>query len=567
MNEMKTIYKIVVVLLVISFSACQDLTELNENPNGVDPSTADPNLMLSTVTSETAKSYLSDMGFGDLSGVMQYTQKSGWGSGHNNFNWDSKSWSNWYGILRTNQHYYERSSEEGLAFHQGVSMIIRAFNFGIIADGWGDAPYTNALKGNTDEVENQFPVFDSQEDIYLGIIEELKMANELLSAGSFAKVNPDADLIYHGDAAKWRKFANSLMLRYYMRISEKLPSVSSNGIAEIVGNSGQYPIFTSVDDDATMGYPGNSNDFSWPSNTTYDVGGSGFARIQMGAGIRDALLERNDPRMPVWFNPVSVPIKVSTDYSPAADIIVDGVRYLHPDSMAVKGYVVYDKDTYAEDAANGLVIIDTCSTFTGIPTAVQSSEPYDYNLNPNPVQGGSNVHISALADKYKEASGEYLLSRLMSFSEVCFILSEAAFSGVSAGGTAQDWYEKGVKASLEVWGVGDSYDDYIAEPLVAFNNTHEQIMTQKWISNWTVASEAWFDWRRTGLPDLKFGPAGYRDAMPLRFYYGEDERNRNKDNYDIAVDNLEKTEYTTLEEGNDSAWSRPWLLQGTGKPW
>jgi hypothetical protein len=565
MKVVNSIYKLGVVLIVLIFSACQDLTELNENPNGVEPSTADPNLMLSTVTSETANSYLKDMGFGDLMGVMQYTQRSGWGSGQNNFDWDSKSWSGWYGILRTNQHMYNRAVEEGMDFHVGVALIIRAFNFGVIADGWGDAPYTNALKGDMDGTENQFPVFDSQETIYEGIIEELKMANEILATGNLVNINDAADLIYNGDALKWRKFANSLMLRYYMRLSEKLPSFAEAGIAEVAGNASQFPIFTSIDDDATMSYPGNSNDFSWPSNSTYDPSRSGFARIQMCAGIRDVMIENDDPRLGVWFEKVSVPIKVSTAYSPEADIIVDGVRYLHPDSMAVKGYKVYDKDTYAANA--GYVLIDTCSTYTGIPLAIQASQPYDYNLNPNPVQGGSNVHISALAEMYEDASGDMLLSRLMSYSEVCFILSEAAFKGISAGGSSQDWYEKGVKASLETWGVGDDFDDYYAHSSVAFDNTLEQIMTQKWLSNWTVASEAWFDWRRTGLPDLDFGPAGRRDAMPVRFYYGEDERNRNKDNYDIAIDRLTPTEYTTQNEGNDSAWSKMWLLQGTGKPW
>ena len=86
-----------------------------------------------------------------------------------------------YGNLRNAKHLYERAEEEGMEFQQGLAMVIRAFNFGIIADTWGDAPYTAALNAPNGEQEDLFPVFDSQETIYKGIIEELKTASTLLS--------------------------------------------------------------------------------------------------------------------------------------------------------------------------------------------------------------------------------------------------------------------------------------------------------------------------------------------------------------------------------------------------
>ena len=133
-----------------------------------------------------------------------------------------------------------------MEFQMGVAAVIRAFNFGVIADKWGDAPYTAALNAPNGEQEDLFPVFDSQETIYKGTIEELKAANTLLSksAGSYKGIDPNVDLLYGGDPAKWRKMANSLMLRYYMRVSTKLPSYAKAGIEEIASNAGQYPIFT-----------------------------------------------------------------------------------------------------------------------------------------------------------------------------------------------------------------------------------------------------------------------------------------------------------------------------------
>ncbi len=63
---------------------------------------------------------------------------------------------------------------------------------------------------------------------------------------------------------------------------------------------------------------------------------------------------------------------------------------------------------------------------------------------------------------------------------------------------------------MQTWTVGDKYDTYIATPGVAFDNTLKQIIEQKWIASWTAATEAWFDFRRTGLPALKAGPAAKR---------------------------------------------------------
>jgi hypothetical protein len=91
-------------------------------------------------------------------------------------------------------------------------------------------------------------------------------------------------------------------------------------------------------------------------------------------------------------------------------------------------------------------------------------------------------------------------------------------------------------------------------------------MTQKWIANWTMAHEAWCDWRRTGYPVLTVGPKGVRDAMPIRYEYGPNEKGRNNANYLQAAGNLVETPYTATD-GKDSSWSRFWLLQGTGKPY
>jgi len=564
---MKTLYKLFLVLAVVTFVSCEDqLTELNVNPNGVDPETVNPNLILATIISSTAKPYLEMSYDGDVAGAMQYVQKSGWGSGLNKYDWTGeRGWGSWYGNLRNAKHLYDRSVEEGMEFQQGVAKVLRAFNFGYITDSWGDAPYTAALNAPNGEQTDLFPEFDSQDVIYQGIIAELKEANTLLSksAGAYTGIDPDADILYEGDPALWRKMANSLMLRYYMRVSSKLESYARSGIEEIVSDASTYPIFTSKDDDATMGFIGSFGGDAWPNAIAFDASESNFNRVQLCAGFRDVLVGYNDPRIAVWFNKARIPIKVSTAQSPLADIVVAGVRYIHPDSMDVRNWKVYDKDTWPTDIEAGKVLVDT-NDYAGMPIASSTGDGSGWNLNPAVIQGGFNVHNSALADVYKEASGDLLKARLISYAEVCFILAEAAQKGWSAG-SQQTWYENGIKASFETWGVGDA-STYLAEAGVAYDGSLEQIMVQKWIANWTVAHESWCDWRRTGFPDLTIGPIATRDAMPLRFLYGNDEKNRNNTNYLNAISNLEETGFTA-QDGEDSSWSKFWLLQGTGKPY
>lgn len=535
------------VLLCSLFISCEDLTDTNVNPNGIQPEVVNPNLVLPSVLTEAAKAYV-NLGYQDIAGVVQHTQKDAWSNGHNDYDWGgSQDWEPYYRILRNNALVYDRAVKLNLEFHQGVALVMKSFMFGLITDLWGDAPYTNALKGELLGEENVRPAFDSQEVIYAGILADLETANTLLSksAEDYDGIVDDLDVYFDEDPEQWRKFANSLMLRYYMRISDKKSAEAKAGIEKIVNNPDQYPIITSPDDDATMAYPGNSADNSWPANTVSDASGSNYRRIKMAATLVESLQAKGDPRLAVWANKVQIPLVVDAGLPANTDKIEDGVRYLSPDKV-------------------GTTQVDQDPEYVGIPASF-SALPSVYNLNPTPGQTSMNPHVSFLNDIYKAASGPLLKARLISAAEIHFILAEAALKGWSVG-DAKDHYEAGVEASLETWGVDDSFDTYIAEPGVAYNGTLERIIEQKWIASWTAATESWFDFRRTGLPKLKAGPAAKRTVLPVRFYYMQDELMLNSDNAEAALNNLEVTNYAQAD-GKNSAWSKPWLIKGTNKPW
>ncbi|EPR69848.1 SusD/RagB family nutrient-binding outer membrane lipoprotein [Cyclobacterium qasimii] len=540
------------LLLLCTFSCKEDLIEMNINPNGASPETANPNLVLSTVLTEAGKSVL-NLGYQDIAGVMQHTQKDGWSGAHNSYDWNrSNSWSGYYGILRNNQFVYDRAVELDQELHQGVTLVIRGMMFGLITDLWGDAPYSLALKGNEVTPETTFPAYDTQENIYKGILDELEVANQLLSKskGDYNSSIEGADVFYSGDPSKWRKMANSLKLRFYMRLSEKLPDFAKQGIETILANPGMYPIITNPGDDATMGFESISKESSWPNNTKFDVDASNYRRLKMCQTLVEAMRAKNDPRLGVWANPVEIPLVVDASLPEGTDKIEDGKRYLSPDVLESRNVALED--------------ISQNPDYVGIPPGIAGAQVY--NMSPDANQAAFNPHVSWLNDRYREPTGPLLRARLITASEVNFILAEAALKGWAVGGTAEEYYNKAIQSSFTTWGLSGSVETYLTQENVKFDGTVKQLIEQKWIASWTAAAESWFDYRRTGYPELEAGPYTIRSVLPVRLYYMVEERNLNQENAEAAMSRLEITNFSEVD-GANSAWSKPWVIQGTGKPW
>ena len=538
----KIVSRCSLLAFVFALTACKDLTELNINPNGVTLQSANPSLLMSGVLPSVADMYL-QLGYNEnISGVMQYMQKAYHNDAFNYYDWTNMDWGGYYDNLRNDMGAYQVAEERGNHYLMGEALIMKCFLFGLLTDLWGDIPYTHAVQGEQGGEDNLTPPYDDQQAVYTGILNDLEAAVAIM--GNIKPGEEVADEYYGGDANKWARFANSLRLRYFMRISTKLPEQAKAGIAEIY-QSGLY--FKSNADDATYSYSGATGSSSWPNSLKFDgSSGAEYRYLQMCQTFVDSLQARNDPRLRVWANKVEIPIVISNTHNPDdPDVVDNGIRYIHQD--AIPSGTVVNTDEYV-----------------GIPPGIVA--PDAWNLNPTPGQQGFNPHVSHLNTIYTEASGPLLKARLQSYAEVCFIFAEAALKWGVAGGNAESWYNKGIQASLETWGVGDAFSTYISGPAVAFDGSLNQIMTQKWIANWTVALEAWFDYRRTGYPALTSGPNTQRAVLPLRFMYPSSEYTLNKYSLETAVDHMEETGFSGAQ-GKDSPWSKMWVLQGTNKPW
>ncbi|MBL7736676.1 MAG: SusD/RagB family nutrient-binding outer membrane lipoprotein [Chitinophagaceae bacterium] len=120
--------------------------------------------------------------------------------------------------------------------------------------------------------------------------------------------------------------------------------------------------------------------------------------------------------------------------------------------------------------------------------------------------------------------------KVMDVAESYFLRAEGALRGWNMGGTAQEFYEAGIRASFnanKVGGVDDYINDNTSVPIAyvdpynaannapaitnikikwdegaSFNEKLERIITQKWIAMYPDGQEAWSEFRRTGYPKL-----------------------------------------------------------------
>lgn len=568
------------VLLLVT--GCQDLTEINRNPNELTDDKVNPAYVLTSVISGSATE-LTDLAFAGnvtqklVPDAMQYTQRDFLEySITNQFAWSSLSF-DYRGLHQplSNAAYLETRApgNPDSLFIKGTAKVMQAFWFGMHSSMWGDIPYKEAFQGTA----NLQPAFDAQKDVFAGIIADLEEANtDLQRAGAVnSAVMKKADILYGGDVLKWRKFANSLHLRYLLRLSGKAGDMVAAGInvsadfSKMIADPVKYPIITTTADNASVGFPGTNTIDSWPLGPLITTGESEFYRVKAASTVVDYLKIRKDPRLTIWFRPVEVQTLVRDR---GADVVI-----AKDAAGAVKRYV----KTYTAGT-------DT-SLYVGLKIALSDPDSYNNNNAAHRAQavalgsgiyngGAANPFVSYLGTMYRTNTNPLVKSTFMSASEVNFMLAEAAVRGWLS---SDAWMHTaaGISASLEQYGIAAG-DAKVYNPVthttesfqpVAFLSALEKefkaaadpleiVIQQKWLTSFSTM-EGWFDWRRTGFPDIgknvQNGAMG--EKIPVRYIYGESELNYNAASTNTAI--------SRLTPATNEQWSKMWLIQGTSKPW
>lgn len=355
------------------------------------------------------------------------------------------------------------------------------------------------------------PAYDKQKAVFEGILKELDEATTLI--GSLNNIG--GDIIYAGNLSKWKKLINSFKLKVLMTLSKKDKEMGIPARFKKVYDAGN--LMTSNEDSGQITYL-NQSDSRYPNftNSSFD---SGF---YMSKTFVDLLKGLQDPRLFVF----AVPTKRAKD---AGKPVNDFTAYAGGDP--IKPY----NDTNLL-AASGLVSV------------VNKRYVEDATLEPHAI---------------------------LSYSELQFILAEAALRGWITTGDAKTFYNNGIKANFAFYEkYGKKHDSnstgykayfstakadtYIAQSSVKLDATGlsddekiKRVLTQRYIRTFFQhPQDAYFDHLRTGYPAFSHKS---EEAPPYRWMYPEGEYNNNKENVKKAV--------TSQYGGKDETRQKPWWLK------
>lgn len=282
---------IFVSLLCVTVSCTNQFEEINTNKN--QPTAAQPKMLLPNVLFNLANNnVLNSYDFGDIiaqyAGNYQYNQLDiyNWGS-------DDRFWT-MYKYLKDINDIKKQATDSGDKNYQAIALILESQLISVMTDAYGDVPYSEASKGEQGILK---PVYDSQEQIYTTIFNNLTTANSIIQTSTTVS----GDLLYNGDMNKWKKYANALHLRLLMRVSNKIDVTAK--INEIVSAPAVYPLFSSNADNAVYKYSGNFPNISPRSN--------GIGRLyeyviaMPTTNLVNTLINNNDPRLAEWIDPIA----------------------------------------------------------------------------------------------------------------------------------------------------------------------------------------------------------------------------------------------------------------------
>lgn len=281
--------------LAAALAACSnDITDLNQNYNS--PTSAPPGALFTRASEQLAGRWLGS-GY-DLRGTEFVTQHLAEVQYPDEDRYSRlqgpQTTGNFNGAYSSELEDFKKVIDAGVAAQDGniygPAMVMEALGFQYLTDTWGDVPYSTALQGDTSS-GTLTPSYDKQQNIYAGLFAKLDSADAALGNGTDLG---SADIIYGGDAAKWKLFENSLRARLAMRIVNVDPTTANAELTTAFDNG--------VIDDNSLNAQVN-----WPGDGVYDnPWADNFLTRddhRMSRTLINILQSDNDPRLAIYAQP------------------------------------------------------------------------------------------------------------------------------------------------------------------------------------------------------------------------------------------------------------------------
>ncbi|MDD6908636.1 MAG: SusD/RagB family nutrient-binding outer membrane lipoprotein [Bacteroides uniformis] len=496
---------VLIALAVVTASSCiGKFEEYNTEPYALrveDPSVLIAPMFEPLMYAQQNSSQYVDQMVGTLGGY--FALNSRWsGQNFDTFNpsdeWSAIPYNKSFNTIYANYFKIEKITE-GRGHYYAMAKLIKAASMVRVVDLYGPIPYSCVQDGD------MTVAYDSAEDVYKHIIDDLKSSAEVLSdfVASAPGYKPlgSSDPIYGGDYSLWAKFAESIIMRVAMRTGNKEAFVDAmnSPIGYIQSNSEN-----AMRDPKSMGNP-------------YNIAGSIWNELRPSSSIVSYTVGYNDPRADKWFTPASatwskygkyVGLRRGNEILPAGDGYRSKLTFNHEDLLPV--FVAAESQFLLAEAALKGWIQGDARTY------------YEEGVKRSFEQWGVSGADAYLAD-------------------------ETSVPGDHKEALASQNYDRKTEVKI-AWDAESTPEKHL-----------EQIITQKWIANYPLGLEAWADYRRTGYPELAPSVSNLssgvisdvvRGARRVRYPYQE--KDLNSENYQKALSLLGGSD----NEATDLFWAK-----------
>ncbi|MBR4898992.1 MAG: SusD/RagB family nutrient-binding outer membrane lipoprotein [Prevotella sp.] len=434
--------------------------------------------------------------------------------------------------------------------------IHKVYVMSVLTDIYGDIPCSEAGQAYISGIAT--PKFDKQEDIYNYFFEELAACVDQLGTGS-DRISGDVTSM-GGDTDMWKKYANSLRLRFAMRISDVNPTKAKEEFEKALAADGGY-ISTAADDayiiytDSPFTLYDGARDLDFRVNALGEIlyGQDPTSPTFVCATFFNLMQDNNDPRLyricRHYINTKRAEVKPDREWN--VDVTDEVIAYLKRAGEKVQpcnpGAAWYNNWVNAPATSE-------------IPTLQKLVNTYpETGFDGNNYPARMMRPFLSIDFEMPDRPGF-----LISSAEVQFLLAEAKSKGWNVSGDVETHFTAGVKDAMQMLNThylqadkkitDTEIESYIAAQLAKGTlaaNPREAINTEAWILHMMNPNEAWANLRRADYPVLmdrtkldKFDGFTYDSDLttPTRLRYPTDEQSYNKANRDEAVERMGDTD-------------------------